>query len=308
MNNVNIWVDKYRPKTIDECVLPPRIKVALNKYVEVGEIPNLIFSGKSGIGKTTSAIALCKQVGCDYLMINGSDENGIDTFRNKIKMYAAAVSFTGKRKVIIIDEADYLNANSFQPAMRSAIEEFSNNCTFILTCNHRNRLMPEMVSRFAEVKFNPSKEETQTLKIGALKVVVGILKNENANISDKVAASVLKKTFPDLRKCINELQHMSRMNVTEHDVSATGSDFEELFSTIRNREFNKMRLWVASTPESQDIYRVMYDNLTELFTPESIPQAILLLARYQYQAAFVSDLEINTVACLTEVMTSCETR
>ena len=304
-----LWVEKYRPKTIEDCILPDGIKSTFQDYVNRKEIPNLLLAGSAGVGKTTIAKALCEEVGCDYIMINGSDESGIDVLRNKIKNYASSMSLSGGRKVVIIDEADYLNPNSTQPAMRGAIEEFSSNCSFIFTCNFKNRIIDPIHSRCAVVDFkiNGSK---QKMAAGFFKRVEWILEQEGITYDKQVVAAVITKHFPDNRRVLNELQRYSVSGTIDKGILASVSDVQmnELVSSIMNKDFASCRKWVTNNLDNDitRIFRNIYDGLYEKLKPNSVPQMVLILAKYQYQSSFVADHEINLIACLTELMVECE--
>lgn len=309
MDKEILFTEKYRPKTIEDCILPEAIKATFQEYVNKKQIPNLLLSGTAGVGKTTIAKALCEEVGCDYIVINGSDESGIDTFRTKIKNYASSVSLTGGRKVIIIDEADYLNPNSTQPAMRGAIEEFSSNCSFIFTCNYKNRIIDPIHSRCSVVDFKLNGNKPK-MAAQFFKRVEWILQQENIEYSKEVVASVVTKHFPDNRRILNELQRYSVSGVIDKGLLGNTGDIQikELIKALREKDFGSCRKWVTQNLDNDaaQIFRSLYDNLYDLLTPPSVPQLVLILARYQYQSAFVSDLEINITACLTEIMIDCE--
>ena len=309
MDKEILFTEKYRPKTIEDCILPESIKATFQEYVNKKQIPNLLLSGTAGVGKTTIAKALCEEVGCDYIVINGSDESGIDTFRTKIKNYASSVSLMGGRKVIIIDEADYLNPNSTQPAMRGAIEEFSSNCSFIFTCNYKNRIIDPIHSRCSVVDFKLNGNKAK-MAAQFFKRVEWILQQENVEYSKEVVAAVVTKHFPDNRRILNELQRYSVSGVIDKGLLGNTGDIQikELIKALREKDFGSCRKWVTQNLDNDaaQIFRSLYDNLYDLLTPSSVPQLVLILARYQYQSAFVSDLEINITACLTEIMIDCE--
>ena len=304
-----LWTEKYRPKTIEDCILPERLKLPFQEYVNQRSIPNLLLAGGAGVGKTTVAKALCNEVGCDYIVINGSDESGIDTFRTKIKNYASSMSLTGGRKVIIIDEADYLNPNSTQPALRNAIEEFASNCSFIFTCNYKNRIIEPLHSRCAVIEFSLKNGEKAKMASAFFKRIQSVLQSESVDYDDKVIAELIKKHFPDFRRIINELQRYSQFGKIDTGVLAQIGDISiaEIVKFIRDKDFGSIRKWVATNDiDSNTLYRKLYESMYDVMKPQSIPQAVLILADYQYKAAFVADQEINTVACLTEIMVNCE--
>lgn len=304
-----LWTEAHRPKTIEECILPDRLKKPFQEYVNSEKIPHLLLSGGAGVGKTTVAKAMCNQIDADYIMINGSDESGIDVFRTKIKDFASSMSFTGGRKVIIIDEADYLNPNSTQPALRNAMEEFASNCSFIFTCNFKNRIIDPLHSRCAVVDFTLKNEEKTKMAGQFFKRIQTILQSENVEYEDKVIAELIKKHFPDFRRILNELQRYSQFGKIDVGILAQIGDISiaEITKHLKNKDFGAIRKWVATADfDATTLYRKLYDNLYEVLQPQSIPQAVIILADYQYKQAFVADAEINTVACLTELMVSVE--
>lgn len=309
MNHDILWVEKYRPSRVEDCILPDNIKTTFQEYVNRKEIPNLLLSGTAGVGKTTIAKALCNEVGCDYIIINGSDESGIDVLRNKIKNYASSMSLTGGRKVIIIDEADYLNPNSTQPALRGAIEEFSSNCSFIFTCNFKNRIIDPIHSRCSVIDFkiNGSKPK---MAAQFFKRVEWILTEENIKYDKEVVAAIITKYFPDNRRILNELQRYSVSGCIDKGILSSVTDVQmgELTKSLRDKNFSVCRKWVTNNLDNDPtrLYRKLYDTLSESLTSNSVPQLVIHLARYQYQAAFVADHEINLMACLTEIMADCE--
>jgi len=304
-----LWVEKYRPSKVEDCILPDAIKSTFMDYVARKEIPNLLLSGSAGVGKTTIAKALCQEVGCDYIVINGSDESGIDVLRNKIKNYASSVSLAGGRKVVIIDEADYLNPNSTQPALRGAIEEFSSNCSFIFTCNFKNRIIDPIHSRCSVIDFkiNGSKPK---MAAAFFKRVEWILEQEGIAYEKDVVAAVITKHFPDNRRVINELQRYAVSGTIDKGILTSIADVQlgALVTSLKSKDFAATRKWVTSNLDNDPtkIYRKLYDTLYESLKPNAVPQLVLHLAKYQYQSAFVADHEINMIACLTEIMVDCE--
>jgi DNA polymerase III delta prime subunit len=305
-----LWVEKYRPKTIEECILPDSLKATFQEYVNKKEIPNLLLAGSAGVGKTTVAKALCEEVGCDYIVINGSDEGRqIETFRVKIKNYASSVSLMGGRKVIIVDEADYMNAESVQPALRGAIEEFSSNCSFIFTCNFKNRIIDPIHSRCTVIDFKLNGSKAK-MAAAFFKRVEGILTTEKITYEKDVVAAIITKHFPDNRRILNELQRYSASGTIDKGILHSVSDVQltDLIKGLKDKDFASCRKWVANNLDNDPtkVYRKLYDSLYELLKPNSVPQLVLHLAKYQYQAAFVPDHEINMIACLTEIMVDCE--
>ena len=303
-----LFTEKYRPKTIAECILPERLKTPFQEYVNQNNIPNLLLSGGAGVGKTTVAKAMCEEIGCDYMIINGSDENGVDVVRYKITNYASSMSLSGGRKVIIIDEADYLSPNA-QAAFRNAIEEFASNCSFIFTCNYKNKLIDPLHSRCAVVDFTLKNNEKTQMAGQFFKRIQSILQSEEIEYDDKVIVELIKKHFPDFRRIINEIQRYSQFGkidggILSHIVEVSLGD---IIKYIKDKDFGAIRKWVASNDiDATTFYRKLYDNLYDVLKPQSIPQAVIILADYQYKQAFVADTEINTLACLTEIMVSCE--
>lgn len=304
-----VWVEAYRPQSIDDCILPDALKATFKEFVAQDNIPNMLLcSASGGTGKTTVARALCEDLGCDYILINGSEESGIDVLRTKIKDFASTVSLNGKIKVVILDEADYLNPNSTQPALRGFIEEYSKNCRFILTCNFKNRIIPQIHSRTTVIEFKISKEEKPKVAAKFFKRITEILKNENVDFDQKVVAEVLNKHFPDFRRILNELQRYSSSGKIDAGILASISDanMKDLMNALKDKDFKKMRSWVVNNLDNDP--SVLFRNIYDALLPEvkQVPQLVLLLADYQYKAAFVADPEINLVACLTEIMASCE--
>jgi DNA polymerase III delta prime subunit len=304
-----LWTEKYRPKKIEDCILPERLKKPFQEYVNQSNIPNLLLSGGAGVGKTTVAKAMCEEIGCDYMVINGSDESGIDTFRTKIKNYASSMSLSGGRKVIIIDEADYLNPNSTQPALRNAIEEFAINCSFIFTCNYKTRIIEPLHSRCAVIDFGLKNDEKASMASQFFKRLQGVLETEKVEFDDKVIAELVKKHFPDFRRVLNELQRYSQFGKIDVGILAQigNIQLQEIVKHIKAKDFGAIRKWVATSDlDANGVFRQIYDSLYDFMKPHSIPQAVLIIADYQYKNAFVADTEINLVACLTELMANCE--
>ena len=306
MNTDFLWVEQYRPKTIDDCILPDSLKNLFSSFIKKGELSNMLFSGTPGIGKTSVAKALCEQMNCDWIMINGSEEGGIDVLRNKIKNFASTVSLSGGKKVVILDEADYLNPQSTQPALRGFVEEFHKNCRFILTCNFKNRIIEPLHSRFSNIEFKVNPKDKPKLASRLFERAVYILKEQNVSYEDKVLVELITKHFPDFRKLINELQRYSVSGSIDAGILVNVSDenLKTLVTHLKNKEFSDMRKWVVNNLDNDPvkIFRKIYDTLYTNLEPSTIPHAVLIIADYQYKSAFVADQEINLVACLTELM------
>lgn len=310
-NEQFLWVEKYRPQTIDECVLPEAIKKTFKDYVSKGKLPTFLLCGTAGVGKTTIAKALCNEVGADYIMINGSDEGrSIDTLRTTIKDFASSISLTEAKKVVIIDEADYMNAESVQPALRNFIETFSNNCSFIFTCNFKNKIIEPLHSRCAVIDFKLDSKDRQFLAAEFFKRATQILKQEEVGFEPKVVAELITKHFPDYRRILNELQRYSVSGTIDSGilVNASAESYKELIRNMKDKNFKEVRSWVAKNSElgTAPVFKELYDNAVAIMEPPSIPQLILTLADYQYKAAFVADQEINIMAALTELMAHCK--
>jgi DNA polymerase III delta prime subunit len=305
-----LWVEKYRPKTVEETILPVELKSVFQQFVDQKNIPNLILSGTAGVGKTTIARAMLEQLECDYIVINGSMNGNIDTLRNEILNFASTVSLSGGRKYVILDEADYLNANSTQPALRNFMEEFSRNCGFILTCNFKNRIIEPLHSRCSVVDFKISKKDMAKLAMQFMKRVGNILEKEGIDYDKAVVAEVIQKHFPDWRRVLNELQRYSATGKIDTGILANVQEISinELVNLIRDKNFTEIRKWVANNidQDQNELFRKIYDQSSEFLTPISVAQLVLIIAKYQYQAAFAANAEINLVACLTEIMMHCE--
>ena len=301
-----LWVEKYRPKSVDDAILPKHLKKTFKDILKTGEIPNLLFTGTAGVGKTTVAKALCNELGLDYLLVNGSEEGNIDTLRNKIKHFASTVSLQGGYKVVILDEADYLNPQSTQPALRGFIEEFSNNCRFIMTCNFKNRIIEPLHSRCSVVEFNIAKKDMPDLCGSFMKRVGTILDGENVEYDQAVIAELIMKHMPDWRRVLNELQRYSVSGRIDTGILVSLSEVSigNLMSAMKDKNFKKMRQWVTDNIDQEPaaLFRKIYDNMAEYVEPQSIPQLVLILADYQYKNSFVADHELNMVACCTERM------
>ena len=310
MSDEFLWVEKYRPKTVSDTILPGNLQETFQKIVDSGSLPNMLFTGTAGLGKTTVAKAICNELNLDYIIINGSEEGNIDTLRGKIKQFASSVSLQGGVKVVILDEADYLNPQSTQPALRGFIEEFSNNCRFILTCNFKNRIIEPLHSRCGVYEFNTTKKDLAELCDQFLKRSQKILDDENIKYDQMSVVNLIMKFAPDWRRILNELQRNSFVgNISGLSNDNNGSDnFSKLLNFIKDKDFKNMRQWVSNNidTDSSYIFRGIYDNMTDHIAPQGIPQVILILADYQYKNAFVADHELNVVACLTEIMANVE--
>jgi len=305
-----LWVELYRPKTIEECILPADLKAMFQQFIDQKNIPNLLLTGGPGVGKTTVARAMLEQLDCDYIVINGSLNGNIDTLRNEIMQFASSVSFKGGRKYVILDEADYLNAQSTQPSLRNFMEEFSRNCGFILTCNYKNRLIAPLHSRCSVVEFKIAKKDMPVLAVQFMKRVSGILDAEGITYDKGVIAEVINRHFPDWRRVLNELQRYSATgNIDSRILGSGGSDnYSALLIALKEKNFVTARKWIAENADidSAALFRNLYDNINDIVKPTSIPQLILHLAEYQYKAAFVANQEINTAACIASIMIDCD--
>ena len=305
-----LLVEKYRPSTIDDCILPIALKATFKDIVKTGECQNLLLTGGAGCGKTSVARALCNELNADHILINCSEDGNIDTLRTKIRTFASTVSLSGNTKVVILDEFDYSNAQSIQPALRGAIEEFAKNCRFIITCNYKNRIISPIHSRCTNIEFSIPSEERPTLASQFMERVKYILETENIPYEDAVLAQLITKYFPDFRRVLNELQRYSVAGIIDVGIlSQVGQvQVKELASAMKSKNFTEARKWVVSNLDNSqtELFRKIYDGLHDHVQPSSIPQAILILAEYQYKSAFVADQEINLTACIVELMMECE--
>ena len=306
-----LWVEKYRPSTIDDCILTATNEKTFKEIIKTSTIPNMLLTGVSGCGKTTVARALCDELDVDSIFINASEESGIDTLRNKIRNFASTVSMHGGRKVIILDEADHLNPASTQPALRGAIEEFAANCRFIFTANYKNKLIPALHSRCTEVQFQIPSKEKPKIAGKFMERAMYVLKSENVKLkSPEIIAELIKKYYPDFRRVLNELQRYSMSGEVDEGILTMLSEVEtkKLMDALKTKQFTTMRKWVVENMDQEPsrIFRKLYDNLYAVLNPGSIPQAVLIIANYDYRSAFVGDAEINLVACLAEIMVDCE--
>ena len=306
MRDYFLWVEQYRPKTVNECILPKTLKTQLQSYVDKQDISNLILSGGPGVGKTTAARAMLEQIGATYMFINGSEESGIDVLRTKIKNFASTVSLDGGRKYLILDEADYLNQQSTQPALRGFIEEFHQNCGFILTCNYKNKLIAPLHSRCGVVDFTIPKSEKASLAHQFFQRAISILQENEIKYNEKVVAELINNHFPDWRRILNELQRYSVSGQIDAGilVNLGEKSIKELMGMMKNKEFTNVRKWVVENIDNDPdtLFRAVYDNLYEYLDSSTIPHVVVILGEYQYKNAFVADAEINMVACLTEIM------
>ena len=299
-----LWVEKYRPKTISDCILPEQLQTIFSNVVSSGEMPNMLLTGTAGLGKTTVAKAICNELNLDYILINGSEEGNIDTLRGKIKQFASSVSLSGGYKVVILDEADYLNPQSTQPALRGFIEEFSDNCRFILTCNFKNKIIEPLHSRCGVYEFNTNRKTLADLAGKFLNRLEFILNEEKVKYKKPLLVEIIMKHAPDWRRIINECQRHSMTGFLNSEAIISTSNYDDLFVILKEKNFKKMRQWVVNNidQEASSIFRGLYDRMNDKLDSGSIPQVVLILADYQHKHAFVADPEINVVACLTELM------
>jgi DNA polymerase III delta prime subunit len=310
MNDVMLWVEKYRPSKISECILTDDLKTTFQQFVDDGHIPNLLLSGGPGVGKTTVAKAMLNEIGATFMMINGSEESGIDVLRNKIKNFASTVSMDGNRKFVILDEADYLNPQSTQPALRGFMEEFHKNCGFILTCNFKNRIIDPLHSRCSVVEFRIPASEKQKLAGQFFKRVTTILTDEKIQFEPRAVAGVLEKHFPDWRRVLNELQRYSASGMIDAGVlvNLSETNMNDLVNFIKQKDFKEIRKWVANNLDNDPsrMYRKIYDTIYEKIQPSTVGHLVLATADYSYKSAFVADQEINMLAYMIEVMSQVE--
>ena len=306
MSETFLWCEQYRPKDVESCILPKNLKDTFSEFVQSGQVPNLVLSGGSGVGKTTVAKAMLEELDATYMMINGSEESGIDVLRTKIKNFASTVSLHGGRKYLILDEADYLNPQSTQPALRGFMEEFHKNCGFIFTCNYKNRLIEPLHSRCSVVDFVIPNSEKPKLASQFFQRIEDILNEQNIEYDKRVIAEVINKHFPDWRRILNELQRYSVSGVIDAGilVNIAEINIKELMVSMKNKEFTNVRKWVVNNLDNDSVrlLRRIYDNLYDYVEGSSIPHVVVVLGEYQYKAAFVADQEINMLACMTEIM------
>lgn len=309
--NEFLYVEKYRPQTIEDTILPEQLKETFKDFVELGEIPNLLLCGSAGVGKTTIAKALCNELDADFIVINGSDEGRlIDTLRTKIKNFASTVSLSSSAKVVILDEADYISADSVQPALRNFIEEFSSNCRFIFTCNYKNRIIPPLHSRTTVIDFSIKPKDKPVLAQQMLSRCKHICELENIKADERVLAELIMKFFPDFRRCLNEIQRYGVSGEIDSGLLSTLSEekLTPLINMIKDKNWSGMRKWVGENSDNDfnTLYRKVFNSLEVKLEPSSIPAAVLIIADYQYKSAFAMDSEINFTACLTEIMSECK--
>ena len=301
-----LWVEKYRPTTVDECILPSNLKQTFKQFVKDKKIPNLILSGGAGVGKTTIANAMINEIGATSMMINGSEESGIDVLRTKIKNFASTSSLEGGRKYLILDESDYLNPQSTQPALRGFMEEFHNNCGFILTCNYKNRIIKPLHSRCSTIDFSIPNSEKPTLAKQFMERIISILDENKVEYEKRVIAEVINNHFPDWRRVLNELQRYSVSGKIDAGilVNISETNVKNLMGEMKKKEFTNVRKWVVDNLDNDPtrLFRQLYDNLYNYVDASSIPHVVVILGEYQYKSAFVADQEINLMACLTEIM------
>lgn len=310
MNDNFLWVEKYRPHTIADTILPDNLKKTFQTFVDQKNIPNLLLTGTAGVGKTTVARAMLEELECDYLIINGSLEGrSIDTLRNEIANFASSVSFTGGRKYVILDEADYLG-REVQPALRNFMEDFASNCGFIFTCNFKSKIIAPLHSRCSVIDFKLNKEDRVKVAAQFMKRLQQILKEENVKYDNAVVAEVLKKHFPDWRRVLNELQRYSAVGAIDTGILANMGDetFDVLIKNLKDKNFTAVRKWIGENPDVSidELFKKFYDMASEKMVPQSVPEFITILADHQFKAAFVANQEINLASCMVHIMSSCQ--
>lgn len=310
MNEEFLWVEKYRPHTIAETILPDNLKKTFQTFVDQKNIPNLLLTGSAGVGKTTVARAMLEELECDYMIINGSLEGrSIDTLRNEIANFASSVSFTGGRKYVILDEADYLG-RELQPAMRNFMEDLASNCGFIFTCNFKSKIIAPLHSRCAVIDFKLNKEDRVKVAAQFMKRLQQILKDEGVKYDNAVVAEVLKKYFPDWRRVLNELQRYAATGAIDTGILSSMGDetIEKLIGYLKAKNFTDMRKWIGENPDVSvdELFKKFYDMASERMTPASIPELIIILAEHQYRSAFVASQEINLASCMVQIMSTCQ--
>jgi len=307
---MDLFVEKYRPSTVNDCILSKELSSTFSEMVKEGTPQNLLFCGPAGTGKTSVAKAICSDLDAESIVINCSEDGNIDTLRTKIRSFASTVSLNGNKKVVILDEFDYSNANSIQPALRGAIEEFANNCRFIITCNYKNRIIAPIHSRCTNIEFTIPSKEKPILAKKFLDRLKFILDNEGIKYEEEVLAKLILRHFPDFRRVINEIQRYSVSGTIDVGIL---SDYDkiriqDLIDSMKNKNFTDARKWIVSNLDNSppDLFRKIYDSLSDTMSKTSVPDAILIIADYQYKSAFVADQEINFVACIVELMMRCE--
>tara|TARA_R100001015_G_C4635046_1_gene203248 strand:- start:5524 stop:6471 length:948 start_codon:yes stop_codon:yes gene_type:complete len=304
-----LWVEKYRPRKVSDCILSESLRETFQQMVDAEEMQNLLLSGGAGCGKTTIAKAMCEELGCDYMVINCSEDGNIDTLRTKIRNFASSVSMSGGKKVVILDEFDYSNAQSMQPALRGFIEEFSKNCRFILTCNYKNRIIEPIHSRCTCVEFTIPAQEKPNIAKGFMDRVKFILDSEGVSYDEKVLVQLIMKHFPDFRRTINELQRYSVAGSIDVGVLTNIGEIHisDLMKSMKDKDFSAVRKWVVDNLDNSqvELFRSIYTGCYEYMQPSSVPQAILIIAEYQYKSAFVADQEVNLAACCIQLMMEC---
>lgn len=307
-----LWVERYRPKTINSCILPNALKTTFQTMIDSGECQNLLLCGGPGCGKTTVAKAMCHELGADHIIINCSEDGNIDTLRTKIRNFASTVSFGGEKKIVILDEFDYSNPQSMQPALRGFIEEFANNCRFVLTCNYKNRIIEPLHSRCTTIDFKFSNDDKMEMCSQFLQRIKTILEENEITYDEKVIVKLILKYFPDFRRLLNELQRYSVNGSIDTGMLSCSGDIaiKDLLKGIKTKDFTAVRKWVVDNINNDPvhIFRKIYDGLYENFEASSIPQAIVILADYQYKSAFVADQEINLTACIIQLMIDCKVK